>query len=104
MLTENTLNGTSVSIDSFNTSNLVNRALGYGQGIGGGGYTIRRSFNDYGTGQINSMGGINNGGGDYNFRMKMGRSVEKSRGLRHFSHKVCEKVKEKGQTNYNEVG
>lgn len=31
------------------------------------------------------------------------RSNDKSRGLRHFSTKVCEKVKEKGRTNYNEV-
>ncbi|PAV65002.1 hypothetical protein WR25_08331 [Diploscapter pachys] len=31
------------------------------------------------------------------------RSNEKSKGLRHFSSKVCEKVKEKGRTNYNEV-
>lgn len=91
------MNGNSVSIDSFNPTNLVNRALGY-NGAGGGGYTIRRSFNDYGGGMP-----INNGNNDLNFRMKMGRSVEKSRGLRHFSHKVCEKVKEKGQTNYNEV-
>ena len=31
------------------------------------------------------------------------KSAEKSKGLRHFSTKVCEKVKEKGRTNYNEV-
>uniref|UniRef100_A0AC34QGF0 Transcription factor n=1 Tax=Panagrolaimus sp. JU765 TaxID=591449 RepID=A0AC34QGF0_9BILA len=31
------------------------------------------------------------------------RTADKSRGLRHFSTKVCEKVKEKGRTNYNEV-
>ena len=31
------------------------------------------------------------------------RNTDKSRGLRHFSNRVCEKVKEKGQTNYNEV-
>ncbi|KAF7640276.1 hypothetical protein Mgra_00000104 [Meloidogyne graminicola] len=31
------------------------------------------------------------------------RSTDKTRGLRHFAHKVCEKVKHKGQTNYNEV-
>ncbi|KJH52213.1 transcription factor E2F/dimerization partner [Dictyocaulus viviparus] len=29
--------------------------------------------------------------------------VDKSMGLRHFSTKVCEKVKEKGRTNYNQV-
>lgn len=68
---------------------------------GAGGYTIRRSFNDY-SHPINSIG-INGLGNEYNFRMKIGRSVEKSRGLRHFSQKVCEKVKEKVQTNYNEV-
>ncbi|MFH4973472.1 hypothetical protein AB6A40_000181 [Gnathostoma spinigerum] len=34
---------------------------------------------------------------------KYPRSADKSKGLRHFSTKVCEKVKEKGQTNYNEV-
>uniref|UniRef100_A0A7E4ZQ47 Transcription factor Dp-1 n=1 Tax=Panagrellus redivivus TaxID=6233 RepID=A0A7E4ZQ47_PANRE len=34
------------------------------------------------------------------YRAGMG---DKSRGLRHFSTKVCEKVKEKGKTNYNEV-
>ncbi|VDN31699.1 unnamed protein product, partial [Gongylonema pulchrum] len=34
---------------------------------------------------------------------KFPRSADKSKGLRHFSTKVCEKVKEKGQTNYNEV-
>jgi predicted transcriptional regulator len=34
---------------------------------------------------------------------RMYRSNDKSRGLRHFSTKVCEKVKEKGRTNYNEV-
>lgn len=42
-------------------------------------------------------------GGDYGFRIKFPRNTDKSRGLRHFSNKVCEKVKEKGQTNYNEV-
>ncbi|KAI6171071.1 hypothetical protein M3Y97_01084100 [Aphelenchoides bicaudatus] len=31
------------------------------------------------------------------------RNTDKSRGLRHFSSRVCEKVKEKVQTNYNEV-
>ncbi|GMT33261.1 hypothetical protein PFISCL1PPCAC_24558, partial [Pristionchus fissidentatus] len=31
------------------------------------------------------------------------RTADKSKGLRHFSTKVCEKVKEKGRTNYNEV-
>ncbi|VDK54301.1 unnamed protein product [Anisakis simplex] len=31
------------------------------------------------------------------------RGADKSKGLRHFSTKVCEKVKEKGHTNYNEV-
>ncbi|CAI4225479.1 unnamed protein product [Auanema sp. JU1783] len=31
------------------------------------------------------------------------RNIDKSKGLRHFSTKVCEKVKEKGRTNYNEV-
>uniref|UniRef100_A0A915DNQ5 Transcription factor n=1 Tax=Ditylenchus dipsaci TaxID=166011 RepID=A0A915DNQ5_9BILA len=35
--------------------------------------------------------------------VKFPRHADKSRGLRHFSNKVCEKVKEKGQTNYNEV-
>uniref|UniRef100_A0A8R1HW24 Transcription factor n=2 Tax=Caenorhabditis japonica TaxID=281687 RepID=A0A8R1HW24_CAEJA len=30
-------------------------------------------------------------------------TIEKPTGLRHFSTKVCEKVKEKGLTNYNEV-
>lgn len=34
---------------------------------------------------------------------KTARPVEKSKGLRHFSHKVCEKVQLKGQTNYSEV-
>ena len=29
--------------------------------------------------------------------------VEKGKGLRHFSMKVCEKVKQKGVTSYNEV-
>uniref|UniRef100_A0A0K0CV79 E2F_TDP domain-containing protein n=1 Tax=Angiostrongylus cantonensis TaxID=6313 RepID=A0A0K0CV79_ANGCA len=29
--------------------------------------------------------------------------VDRSMGLRHFSTKVCEKVKEKGRTNYNQV-
>lgn len=37
-----------------------------------------------------------------NFQVRH-RSTDKTRGLRHFAHKVCEKVKEKGQTNYNEV-
>uniref|UniRef100_A0AC34F8Q0 Transcription factor Dp-1 n=1 Tax=Panagrolaimus sp. ES5 TaxID=591445 RepID=A0AC34F8Q0_9BILA len=31
------------------------------------------------------------------------RTNDKSRGLRYFSSKVCEKVREKGRTNYNEV-
>nr|CDJ84513.1 Transcription factor E2F dimerisation partner (TDP) and Transcription factor DP domain containing protein [Haemonchus contortus] len=30
-------------------------------------------------------------------------TVDRSMGLRHFSTKVCEKVKEKGRTNYNQV-
>ncbi|KAK6113937.1 E2F/DP winged-helix DNA-binding domain family protein [Brugia pahangi] len=34
---------------------------------------------------------------------KFPRSIDKSKGLRHFSTKVCEKLKEKGHTNYNEV-
>ncbi|VDO26041.1 unnamed protein product [Brugia timori] len=34
---------------------------------------------------------------------KFPRSTDKSKGLRHFSTKVCEKVKEKGHTNYNEA-
>ncbi|VDN88285.1 unnamed protein product [Brugia pahangi] len=34
---------------------------------------------------------------------KFPRSIDKSKGLRHFSTKVCEKVKEKGHTNYNEA-
>ncbi|XP_003377830.1 transcription factor Dp-1 [Trichinella spiralis] len=34
---------------------------------------------------------------------KFPRSSDRSKGLRHFSTKVCEKVREKGVTNYNEV-
>lgn len=34
---------------------------------------------------------------------KFPRSTDKSKGLRHFSTKVCDKVREKGVTNYNEV-
>lgn len=34
---------------------------------------------------------------------RFARTADKSKGLRHFSTKVCEKVKEKGRTNYNEV-
>lgn len=34
---------------------------------------------------------------------RFSRNNDKSRGLRHFSSRVCEKVKEKVQTNYNEV-
>lgn len=34
----------------------------------------------------------------------MGQGSDKSsKGLRHFSMKVCKKVEEKGRTNYNEV-
>jgi hypothetical protein len=34
----------------------------------------------------------------------MGQGNDKSsKGLRHFSMKVCKKVEEKGRTNYNEV-
>ncbi|CAD5234794.1 unnamed protein product [Bursaphelenchus xylophilus] len=36
-------------------------------------------------------------------RARYPRNTDKSRGLRHFSSRVCEKVKEKVQTNYNEV-
>ncbi|CAD5229020.1 unnamed protein product [Bursaphelenchus okinawaensis] len=36
-------------------------------------------------------------------RTRYPRNTDKSRGLRHFSSRVCEKVKEKVQTNYNEV-
>lgn len=32
-----------------------------------------------------------------------GEKGEKAKGLRHFSQKVCEKVKSKGVTTYNEV-
>ena len=39
----------------------------------------------------------------FDIASKMPRYPEKSRGLRHFSAKVCDKVREKGQTNYNEV-
>lgn len=55
-----------------------------------GGYSIKRALNEYAP-------------FDYGFRVKFPRHADKSRGLRHFSNKVCEKVKEKGQTNYNEV-
>uniref|UniRef100_A0A0N4Z919 Transcription factor Dp-1 n=1 Tax=Parastrongyloides trichosuri TaxID=131310 RepID=A0A0N4Z919_PARTI len=34
---------------------------------------------------------------------KYNKNPDKSKGLRHFSAKVCEKVKEKGSTNYSEV-
>lgn len=38
------------------------------------------------------------------FRRKRSRKTEKvGKGLRHFSMKVCEKVREKGTTSYNEV-
>lgn len=40
----------------------------------------------------------------YDMTQRIYRTADKSRGLRHFSTKVCEKVKEKGRTNYNEVG
>ncbi|CAH0557290.1 unnamed protein product [Brassicogethes aeneus] len=41
---------------------------------------------------------------DYTPETKRGRKSEKvSKGLRHFSMKVCEKVKQKGTTTYNEV-
>lgn len=39
----------------------------------------------------------------YDSAQRIYRTADKSRGLRHFSTKVCEKVKEKGRTNYNEV-
>uniref|UniRef100_A0A914VG66 Transcription factor Dp-1 n=1 Tax=Plectus sambesii TaxID=2011161 RepID=A0A914VG66_9BILA len=42
-------------------------------------------------------------GYEYSAIRKFPRSADKSKGLRHFSTKVCEKVKEKGHTNYNEV-
>ena len=42
-------------------------------------------------------------GNEFSTVRKFPRSADKSKGLRHFSTKVCEKVKEKGQTNYNEV-
>lgn len=42
-------------------------------------------------------------GHEFNATRKFPRSADKSKGLRHFSTKVCEKVKEKGRTNYNEV-
>jgi hypothetical protein len=62
--------------------------LGTPQSAPGAVYGIKRPFTaDYG----------------YEFVRKYPRSVDKSKGLRHFSTKVCEKVKEKGQTNYNEV-
>ncbi|CDW58490.1 transcription factor Dp 1 [Trichuris trichiura] len=35
--------------------------------------------------------------------IKYPRNSDRSKGLRHFSTKVCEKVREKGVTNYNEV-
>ena len=40
---------------------------------------------------------------EYSAIRRFPRSADKSKGLRHFSTKVCEKVKEKGHTNYNEV-
>ncbi|XP_023013729.1 transcription factor Dp [Leptinotarsa decemlineata] len=41
---------------------------------------------------------------DYALESKRGRKSEKvGKGLRHFSMKVCEKVKQKGVTTYNEV-
>ncbi|GMR32319.1 hypothetical protein PMAYCL1PPCAC_02514, partial [Pristionchus mayeri] len=39
----------------------------------------------------------------HNQANRFARTADKSKGLRHFSTKVCEKVKEKGRTNYNEV-
>ncbi|UMM15762.1 hypothetical protein L5515_013064 [Caenorhabditis briggsae] len=50
----------------------------------------------YGDQQWDDMPSAPSGGGG-------GGSTEKPTGLRHFSTKVCEKVKEKGLTNYNEV-
>lgn len=70
-----------------NISTGADRMMGYPSG----GYTIKRSMNDYSSPD------------SYGFRIKFPRHADKSRGLRHFSNKVCEKVKEKGQTNYNEV-
>uniref|UniRef100_A0A0M3I921 Transcription factor Dp-1 n=2 Tax=Ascaris TaxID=6251 RepID=A0A0M3I921_ASCLU len=53
-------------------------------------YGIKRPFTrDYGY--------------EFNTARKFSRGADKSKGLRHFSTKVCEKVKEKGHTNYNEV-
>ncbi|KAI1723619.1 transcription factor DP domain-containing protein [Ditylenchus destructor] len=66
----------------------ADRVVGYP--AGGGGYTIRRTPNEYAS-------------PDYGFRIRFPRHSDKSRGLRHFSSKVCEKVKQKGTTNYNEV-
>ncbi|VDM39449.1 unnamed protein product [Toxocara canis] len=40
---------------------------------------------------------------EFSAARKFSRGGDKSKGLRHFSTKVCEKVKEKGHTNYNEV-
>lgn len=45
----------------------------------------------------------NNYACDLQLIRKFPRSTDKSKGLRHFSTKVCEKVKEKGHTNYNEA-
>lgn len=44
---------------------------------------------------------ISNSSGD--FFSKTRTTGAPSRGLRHFSMKVCEKVEEKGTTTYNEV-
>jgi hypothetical protein len=40
---------------------------------------------------------------DYSRRSSKSNATSPSRGLRHFSMKVCEKVEEKGTTSYNEV-
>ena len=37
------------------------------------------------------------------FRSKRRKTEKGGKGLRHFSMKVCEKVKAKGRTSYNEV-
>uniref|UniRef100_A0A0N5ARS5 Transcription factor Dp-1 n=1 Tax=Syphacia muris TaxID=451379 RepID=A0A0N5ARS5_9BILA len=64
--------------------------LGTHQTLSTPSYGIKRPFtHDYGS--------------EFAAARKFPRSADKSKGLRHFSTKVCEKVKEKGQTNYNEV-
>lgn len=87
---QSTGSGRAVAVTPMQPRFTATNRLGTPQSAPAPVYGLKRPFtHDYGY--------------EFSAARKFPRSADKSKGLRHFSTKVCEKVKEKGHTNYNEV-